>query len=462
MKKVVLLVIVFASLSLSAFAQDTLWTRTYGGSDLDAAKCVQQTQDGGYIMTGLTDTYGSGFRSLWLVRTDANGDTLWTRTYGTDGVDVGNYVIEDSEGDFVFTGYIGALDVTIHADVWLMKVDSNGDSLWSHSFGEDSLDERGVWLVETADSGYVVAGYRGFSLEAYNSEVLLLKTDSDGNLQWLETYNPDPTMFGWGLGYSVDQTADSGYIITGYAQDENTANRDLYLIKTDADGDSLWARTYGGEYDEFGWSVEETSDSGFIIAGYTESFGDAGTNFWLLKTDSDGDSLWARTYGGEIGGWGFHAHQTTDGGYILSGWFHGNGGDAWLLKTDEYGDTSWTRTYGGSQYEALSAVQQTSDGWYVACGWAESFGAGDLDFYLLKMGPGEQPVICGDVNDDAEANITDAVYLVNYLFKDGDPPECPPFPYDSCADANGDGETTISDVVYLINYLFKSGPDPKC
>ena len=455
MRKVLFAVLIFFCLSVSASAVDTLWTRVYGGIDLDAAKCVQQTQDGGFILTGLTDTYGQGIRSMWLIKTDANGDTLWTRVFGTDSMDVGNYVIEDSEGNFVVTGYIGAY-VTSKANVWLLKVNSDGDSLWSQAYGDDVLDERGFWLQETKDSGYVVAGCRATIFESFNSVVLLLKTDSDGNLQWLETYNPDSTMFGWALGHSVDQTADSGFIIAGYFQDENTVNQDVYLIKTDSNGDSLWARTYGGGDEESGWSVEETSDSGFIVTGYTDY------NLLLLKTDSDGDSLWARTYGGETGGWGFQAHQTTDSGYIICGWYYGNGGDAWLLKTDEYGDTIWTRTYGGTQYEALNAVQQTSDGGYVACGWNESESAGYLDYYLLRMGSGEQPVVCGDANGDTEVTVSDAVYLVNYLFKNGDPPECPPFPYIPCADANGDDETTISDVVYLINYIFKSGPDPIC
>jgi len=204
---------------------------------------------------------------------------------------------------------------------------------------------------------------------------------------WWRTYGGT----GYDEGYSVQQTADGCYIITGFTESfgvgtPETAN--VYLIKTNTSGDTLWTRTYGGRDDDWGYSVQQTADGGYVIAGTTFSFGAGNLDVYLIKTDASGDALWTRTYGGSDCDEGYSVQQTADGSYIIAGYSAsfgtGDDNDVYLIKTDASGDTAWTRTYGGTNYEEGRSVQQTQDGGYIVAGITRSFGAGLSDVYLIK------------------------------------------------------------------------------
>jgi Tol biopolymer transport system component len=192
---------------------------------------------------------------------------------------------------------------------------------------------------------------------------------------------------------AVQQTfPDNGYIVVGYTNSFGKAYQ-VYLVKTDANGDTLWTRTYGGASDEDGWCVDQTSpDGGYIIAGWTRSFGAGGKDLYLVKTDADGDTLWTRTYGGADDDWAMSVEQTPDGGYIMVGWtksFGMGANDIYVIRTDASGDTLWTRTYGGPDDEFGHSVQVTADGWYIVAGSTRYDGADSADVYLLRIeGPG--------------------------------------------------------------------------
>jgi hypothetical protein len=165
---------------------------------------------------------------------------------------------------------------------------------------------------------------------------------------------------------------------------------DFYLIKTDSSGDTLWTRTYGGDDIDEGFSVQQTADGGYVIAGVTESFGAGDMDVYLIKTDSSFDTLWTRTYSGEGDDHGYSVQQTDDGGYVIAGFTESFGAgeeDVYLIKTDSSGDTLWTRTYGGVGFDYGRSVQQTEDGGYVIAGYTNSFGAGGADVYLIKTDP---------------------------------------------------------------------------
>ncbi|KPL11642.1 hypothetical protein AMJ71_00005, partial [candidate division TA06 bacterium SM1_40] len=186
-------------------------------------------------------------------------------------------------------------------------------------------------------------------------------------------------------GYSVAQTVDGGYIVTGFTVPFPAANRDVYLIKTDEAGDTVWTRTYGGSDDEDGYFVAQTADGGYIIAGRTQSFGAGAYDMYLIKTDGVGDTAWTRTFGGPIEDEARSVAQTADGGYIVAGFtgsFGAGARDVYLVKTDSSGDMVWTRTYGGSDDDYGSSVALTSDGGYIITGYTGSFGAGEYDVYL--------------------------------------------------------------------------------
>jgi hypothetical protein len=314
---------------------------TFGGSEHDVGYSVQQTTDGGYIIVG-----------SWLIKTDSQGNEEWVHE------DInGQSVQQTTDGGYIIVGS------------WLIKTDSQGNEEWVHE------DINGSSVQQTTDGGYIIVGD------------WLIKTDSQGNEEWV---HEDIS------GRAVQQTTDGGYIML------EGGGFDLWLIKTDTNGDSLWTQTFGGSGSEYAGmsssSVQQTTDGGYIITGYTESFGNGYFDVWLIKTDSDGNEQWNQTFGGSGGEGGNSVQQTTDGGYIITGFTisYGNGYDLWLIKTDSDGNEQWNQTFGGSEYEEGYSVQQTTDGGYIITGNTESFGNGSNDIWLIKTDSQGNSVPLGD------------------------------------------------------------------
>jgi len=354
------------------------WTRTYGGSDYDEGYSVAQTTDGGYIVAGRTFSFGAGGSDVYLVKTDALGDTIWTRTYGGSDYDWGRSVAQTTDGGYIVAGATWSFGAG-SGDVYLVKTDALGDTIWTRTYGGTSYD-WGYSVAQTTDGGYIVAGETGSF--GTGGDVYLVKANSSGDTLWTRAYGG--TSYDWG--YSVAQTTDGGYIIAGETYSFGAGSGDVYLVKTDALGDTIWTRTYGGSYDDWGNSVAQTSDGGYIVAGLTTSFGAGWDDVYLVKTDALGDTIWTRTYETDSSGWS--VAQTTDGGYIVAGGTYSFGAgnfDVYLVKTDALGDTIWTRTYGGSNSDWGRSVAQTTDGGYVVAGvYDYDYSAGTGDVYLIK------------------------------------------------------------------------------
>jgi len=377
MKHLSVFVLAILFFTLPAFAQQK-WTRIYGGDSLDSGSSVEQTSDGGYIITGYTESFGAGPSDVWLIKTNSSGDTLWTRMYGGTGVDIGNSVRQTSDGGYIIAGSTSSFGVSYY-DVYLIKTNASGDTLWTRTFGGTN-DDEGFSVQQTSDGGYIIAGETS-SFGAGGYDVWLIKTNASGDTLWTKTYG-GPS-YEWGN--SIQQTLDGGYIVTGYTLSFGAGNGDVWLIKTNASGDTLWTKTYGETGTDLGNSVRQTQDGGYIIAGKTSSFGN-GDQVYLIKADSSGDTLWSKTYGGALEDVGYSVQQTTDGGYIIAGKTFSFGAgydDVYLIKTNTYGDTLWTRTYGGTISDGAQSVQQTADGGYIIGGYAWSFGhSGQV--YLIK------------------------------------------------------------------------------
>jgi len=367
----------------AGFAQppDSLWSRTFGGGDV--CYSVQQTADGGFILGGETSSFGAGGRDFYLVRTDANGNSLWNRTFGGSSDDVCYSVQQTSDGGFILGGYTFSFGAGID-DFYLVKTDANGNQLWSRTFGGSSWDDC-YSVQQTTDGGFILGG-RTYLFGAGATDFYLVKTDGNGNQQWSRTFGGSGT--DWCN--SVQQTTDSGFILGGYTTSFGAGSRDFYLVKTDMNGNSLWNRTFGGTSWDWCNSVQQTTDSGFILGGYTTSFGAGNSDFYLVKTDGNGNQQWSRTFGGSYSEVCRSVQQTADGGFILGGStdsFGAGNDDFWLVKTDGNGNSLWSRTFGGSGTDWCYSVQQTADGGFILGGGTTSFGAGGWAFWLVRTGP---------------------------------------------------------------------------
>ena len=364
--------------SVLAQPPDTLWTKTYGGSDDDIGRCVQQTSDGGFIIVGYTESYGFGGRDIYLIKTNANGDTIWTRNFGGIGLDEGYSVQQTTDGGYIISGKIQIMG----EDVYLIKTDINGNIIWTQVYGGDYA-QSGNCVQQTFDEGFIITGYTG----SYGnmSDVYLIKTDTYGDTLWTKTYGGDYS----DEGNCVKQTIDEGYIIVGKTAFIGSGISDVYLIKTDVNGNMLWNRTFGGTQTDYGNSIQQTFDEGYIIVGTTNSYGWGDYDIYLIKTNIYGDTLWTKTYGGGNHDFGYSVKQTMNGGYIIAGHTYSYGAgmsDVYLIRTDFNGNIIWTCTYGGNNYEFGYDIYQISVEEYVVVGSTISYGNGEFDVWIVRLG----------------------------------------------------------------------------
>jgi len=366
-------------------APDEEWNRTFGGSRYDWGYSVAQTSNGGYIVTGITESYGAGEYDVWLIKTDSNGNEVWNKTFGGANPDYGYSVAQTSDGGYIITGETW----TYYSDVWLIKTDSNGNEMWNKTYSGFAND-RGCSVTQTYDGGFIITGFT-CSYYTGSENVWLIKTDSNGNEVWNKTFGgTDPD-----YGNSVAQTSDGGYIITGETHSYADGWTDVWLIKTDSNGNEMWNKTFGGTHLDGGYSVAQTSDSGYIVTGYTRSYGAGNSDVWLIKTDSNGNEICNKTFGGTGADEGKSVAAISDGGYIIAGdtYSYGVGSwDVWLIKTDSNGNEMWNKTFGGTTYDHGVSVEQTFDGGYIVAGYTYSYGAGYYDVWLIKV-KGEEPTI---------------------------------------------------------------------
>jgi len=309
------------------------FVKTYGGTNDDKAYSVKQTYDGGYIVAGSTASFGAGSSDIFLIKTDANGNIQWAKTYRGTYRDSAFSVQQTSDGGYIVAGETSSFGAG-YPDAFLIKTDADGNIIWAKTYGGTSTDGA-TSVQQTSDGGYIVAA-EILSFGAGSWDIFLIKTDAYGNVQWAKTYGGT----GADIPISVQQTSDGGYIVAGFTDSFGAGERDIFLIKTDANGNIIWAKTYGGTYWDYAFSVQQTSDGGYIVASSTLSFGTS-NDFFLIKTDANGNIIWAKTY--RRTGWDevYSVQQTSDGGYILVGLTYSFGAgseDIFLIKTDANGN----------------------------------------------------------------------------------------------------------------------------
>jgi len=309
---------------------DTLWTKKYGGyNDNIKPYAVKQTMDGGYIIIGSNTGYDN--HDFWLIKTTSNGDTLWSKTYGGEEYDMALSVTETDDGGFLLFGSTSSYTDS-YRNSWLVKTTSNGDSLWSKTYGGSQAD-FGFYITKSNDSGYILVGTSasfGNGGTAYGTDIWLIKINDDGDSLWSKTYGGADDEFS----KYVYENDNGDLTIIGNTRSYGSGENDLWLVKTTSNGDSLWSQTYGGIGNESPSTIIDFGDNGYLIVGHTNSYGNDDYDIWLIQTDSNGDSLWSQTFGGEGNEYAYYAEKTNDNGCIIVGTygFNTDTTDIWLLK----------------------------------------------------------------------------------------------------------------------------------
>lgn len=403
-QKVILLIVTFW---LATIYSQTTFQKTYGGVDYEWAGATHQTNDGGYIIIGTSSSYGGGDEDFYLIKTDASGAASWTKTFSgvLPGPDYGNAGLQTNDGGYIITGNTMPFYGSDY-NVCLIKTDTNGNLLWLQTYGGPD-DDYSYSVKQTTDGGYITVGFTN-SYGAGLYDIYLVKTDVNGGLLWTKTFGGASNDYG----YSVCQTADGGYIVVGSTNGfGGPLSESVYLIKTNENGTLLWSKTFGGVSATVfsGSDILQTIDGGYLIGGLTYECSAGGTDILLIKTDLNGNVLWEKTYGGIYDELNCVVGQCIDGGYIVSG-TSGNR-DYYLIKTDTAGSIIWSKTYGGTPIdvtnnEYCSDVEQTIDSGYVLIGSSDNFSLAqyDNDIYLVKT----------DANGISDCNQTN--YLTTEAF----------------------------------------------
>jgi hypothetical protein len=339
---------------------------------------VSQTADHGYIIAGDATFAGSTDSDIWVIKTDSVGDVLWERTFEGGQDANGFYAEQTMDGGYIVAGgarFLGGGK----QDLYVIRLNSAGDPLWERTYGgaEDDLATSGL---EVSGGGYIFAGEtRSFGNEA---QVYLLRTDASGNALWEKTYGGSQ----WDWACEVRTTSDGGYILVGSTQSFGSGGIDIYVVRTDSSGNALWETTYGGIYDDYGRSIDKSADGGYILGGYTYSFG-PNIDVYLARIDSLGNTVWETTFGGAGDDRGHSLALTSDGGIAVAGLSSSSGSgsiDAYLVKTDSTGNVLWERTFGGDDFDQINSMEQTDDGGFILAGDTWSFGVTSGDIYLIK------------------------------------------------------------------------------
>lgn len=402
-----------------------LWQKAYGGGGVDQARDIKQCSDGSYIVAGYTtsangDVVGHhGSYDFWVLRLDSVGDIIWKRSLGGSGMDMGYSVEQTFDGGFIVAGSSNSNDGDIsnpHGDFdcWVVKLSEDGDILWDKNYGGFQIDHAKC-IKQCADSGFIMVGaswsFEGDVSSNYGADdIWVVRLDSDGNILWQHSYGGS----GNDMAYSVVQSADGGYVIAGItnSQDLDIAvsygGYDYWVVKLGPSGNILWQKSFGGSGDDQAYSVILGENNEYVVAGYTSSVDhDVQQNFgaydyWVISINDTAGINWSKSYGGSGVDNAFSISRSPYGGYFIGGYSNSymegsiaNFGyyDYWLLKIDEVGNQVWNKNYGGSSIDQAYAVSSTSDGSAVIAGFSTSYDE-DLvglhtngDYWILKTSP---------------------------------------------------------------------------
>jgi hypothetical protein len=379
MKKIIFTFLFFNFNFLITTAQPQ-FQKTIGGTNHDCAYSIIQTTDGGFALAGYTYSFAAGYQDMYIVKLSSTGAIQWTRTVGGTGNDLALSIIQTTDGGYATVGYTNSFG-TGGYDFFIVKLDANGVLQWCRIIDRAS-DDSGWSIIQTADGGFVIAGLSATG-GVFTSDVFIVKLNMNGTFQWSKTYggSEDEVVF------SIIQTSDGSLIAAGYTDSFGLGGNNFYILKLDTTGTLQWSRTVGGTGPNGqAYSIIQTTDGGFAIAGVTEAFGAGSYDMHIVKLSSSGTLQWTRTAGGSSEDCAYSIVQTPDGGYIATGYTTSFGvSDCYTVKLNSSGVPQWSKIYGGSGTEVSRSIIKATGGGFVIAGESNSFGAGGDDFYIVKI-----------------------------------------------------------------------------
>ncbi len=426
MKKHYLIFILILFYFSSLTAQSFEWQKCYGGSYSETLGSIRQTHDGGFIIAGASSSHNgdvtenNGNADYWIVKIDSVGVIEWEKSFGGSGTEWTTSIEQTFDRGYIICGTTQSNDGDVtghHAgidDWWIVKLDSAGSMQWQKTLGGSGEDEP-MCIKQTMDKGYIIAGETESNdgdISSNNGigDYWIVKLDSAGSIQWQKTLggsNED-------VARSILQTSDGGYIVAGESMGGgpnvigNHGLSDYWIVKLDGYGIIQWQKSYGGSDYDAAYSFKQTSDNGYIIAGYTRSnngdvtgcHGSTAYDCWIVKIDSIGVLQWQKALGGSNYDVAHDVEQTNDGSYIIIGTTYSYDGDitmnhgnydCWIIKLNSSGNILWQQTFGGSNYEEGLSIVQTNDGSTIIAGQTISTDGdiignhGSYDIWIAKL-----------------------------------------------------------------------------
>lgn len=356
------------------------WTKTYAGEENNIINSMQVTNDGGYIMAGSTNSFGMGKSDILVVKLNSDGTIAWEKAYGGVKGDSACCIQQTNDGGYIVIGASASFDED--SGLWLFKLNPVGTIVWQKYYA-GSLRGKIVSIQQTKDGGYITAGSRNSVygeqsiIGAGGEDLWVLKFDSEGRVEWQKMYGGEK----WDEATAVQQTSDGGYIVAGYLD-----SFDLLILKLKANGKIAWQKIYERAGKPF--IIQLIADGGYIVAGNNYFGMDRNYDIWILELNSEGDILWQKAYGGNKKDTANFIQPTSDGGYIVAGTTNSFGAgkdDFWILKLDSIGYIDWQKSYGGVGNDSAISIHQASDGGYIVAGNTDSFGSGVRDILILKL-----------------------------------------------------------------------------
>lgn len=426
---ITLLLIILSFAFTQAQAPAIQWQKQLGGSNIDFAQSIQQTSDGGYIVVGISNSAdgdvtghlgAAGSYDYWVAKLSATGLLQWQKSFGGTNTDYAYSIQQTTDGGYILAGesFSTNVDVTGNhggGDYWVIKLSTTGTIEWQKALGGTGEDIARS-IQQTADGGYIVAGSTtstngDVSATHVGADFWLVKLSSTGDLQWHKLYGRTAN----DIAYCVQQTTDGGYILAGQST-STTGEYDYWIVKTDDFGELQWQHKYGGTTNDIAYSIDQTTDGGYIVAGQTLSNnGDVTgahvsaccgvSEYWVVKLNATGAIEWQKALGGTEVETGRSIQQTADGGYIIAGnSFSSDGditgvnhssGDFWIVKLNNSGVLQWEKLIGGTGNDNPNSIHQTSDGGYIIGGESRSNnfdasgagGHGSADYWVVKLAP---------------------------------------------------------------------------